>query len=343
MTEDGVTRKGVTRRRLLLTGAAAVSAVTVVRLLRSSLTRPVAPPPAPNTVALVGCDSYRAEELSRALERGFSLAPPPDVRRKRVLLKPNFVEYSPDRPVTTHVELIRAAVRAFRDLGAEQVIVAEGPGHNPDTDEVWIRSGLYRVGTEEGVPVVDLNVDDMARKHVRTFAEGKGFEGRALEWLFVPKAVLDADIIVSMPKLKTHHWAGLTLGMKNLFGIVPSAKYGWPKNLLHMNGIVRSIVELAATFPVAYTIADGVEGMEGDGPIMGTAVPSHCLLFGRSVYSVDWVGARVMGFDPSQVDFLRLASATGFGPLTDPPTAGESVQTLRRSFAVPPRFDSLRG
>jgi uncharacterized protein (DUF362 family) len=294
-------------------------------------------------VALIGCDSYGRQEVATALERGLSLAPPPDVHGKRVLLKPNFVEYSPDRPVTTHVELIRAAVKAFRDLGAQEVIVAEGPGHNPDTDEVWGRSGLYRVSEEENVPVIDLNVDDLVRKRMRTFATGNGLEGRTLEWLLVPKNVIAADVIVSMPKLKTHHWAGLTLGMKNLFGIVPSAKYGWPKNLLHMNGIVRSIVELAATFPVAYTIVDGVEGMEGDGPIMGTSVPSRCLVFGRSVYTVDWVGAQLMGFEPSQVDFLRLASATGFGPLADPPTVGESVRTLRRTFAVPPRLDSLHG
>jgi uncharacterized protein (DUF362 family) len=145
-----------------------------------------------------------------------------------------------------------------------------------------------------------------------------------------------------MPKLKTHHWAGVTLGMKNLFGVVPGVKYGWPKNLLHMNGIVRSIVELAASVPVAYTIVDGIEGMEGDGPIMGTAVHSHCLLFGRSVYSVDWVATRVMGLDPAKLPVIGLASAAGFGPLVDPPMVGESVQTFHRPFVLPPQLDVLR-
>jgi uncharacterized protein (DUF362 family) len=292
-------------------------------------------------VALVGCDSYLPEALREALEQGFRLAPPPDVQSKRVLLKPNFVEYSPDRPVTTHVSLLRETVRALRERGAAEVVIAEGPGHNPDTDEVWFRSGLSRIAAEEGARLVDLNVDDLVPTRMRTFAEGNGFRGRALERLLLPKTLLAADVIVSMPKLKTHHWAGVTLGMKNLFGVVPSVKYGWPKNILHMNGIVRSIVELAASIPVAYTIVDGIEGMEGDGPIVGTAVPSHCLLFGRSVYSVDWVAARVMGLDPAKLPVISLASATGFGPLADPPTVGESPRAFRRPFVLPPQFDTL--
>jgi uncharacterized protein (DUF362 family) len=337
----------LTRRRLLAGGAAAVSAVAVARLLGVSLRRSrrggAKPYGEGDVVALVGCDDYRPEPLREAVERVLELAPPPDVRGKSVLLKPNFVEYAADRPVTTHVELLRATIRAFRDLGASRIVVAEGPGHNPDTDEVWGRSGLFRMAAEEGAAVVDLNHDDVGLVRLRTFPPEHGFRGRALEHVFLPKTLLAADVIVSMPKMKTHHWAGITLGMKNLFGVVPSVKYGWPKNLLHVNGIQRSIVELAASVPVAYVIVDGVEGMEGDGPIMGTPVPSHCLLFGRSPYAVDWTGARVMGLDPSQVDFLRLASATGFGPLADPPTVGEAVATLRRPFAVPPRFDSLRG
>jgi len=331
---------------VLLAGGAAVSALAVAKLAADSLRWSSRPRPRPvpdDLVALVGCGTYDDAALREAVEGGFSLAPPPDVRGKRVLLKPNFVEYSPDRPVTTHVALLRAAIRVFKDLGAAGIVVGEGPGHNPDTSEVWGRSGLFRMAAEEGASVVDLNVDDLGLVHLKTFREEKGFRGRALEHLYLSKALLAADVIVSMPKLKTHHWAGITLSMKNLFGVVPSIKYGWPKNLLHVNGIERSIVELAASVPVGYVIVDGIEGMEGDGPIMGTSVASHCLLFGRSPFAVDWVGARVMGLDPSQIDFLRLASATGLGSLADPPTAGEAVSTLVRQFVPAPRFDWLSG
>jgi uncharacterized protein (DUF362 family) len=329
----------------LLAGASAAAGFVATRRFHRWRMRPIAETPVADRgspVALVGCDSYGREALRESLGRGFSLAPPPDVQGKRVLLKPNFVEYAPERPVTTHVELIRETVRAFRERGATEVVIGEGPGHNPDTDEVWNRSGLYRVGAEEGAKVVDLNVDDLVLTRMRTFPEGQGFKGRVLEKLFLPRTLLDADVVISMPKLKTHHWSGVTLGMKNLFGVVPSVKYGWPKNLLHVNGIVRSIVELAATIPVAYTIVDGVEGMEGNGPIIGNAVPSHCLLFGRSVYSVDWVATQVMGLDPAKLPVIALASATGLGPLADAPIVGESLKTVQRPFVLPPQFDVLR-
>lgn len=339
-------KHGITRRRLLLAGAGSVSAVVVARMLLGSwrLQRREQPRSvrSASTVALVACDSYARQAIRPALERGLALAPPPDVHGKSVLLKPNFVEYSPDRPVTTHVELIRECVRIFRDLGARQVVIGEGPGHNPDTDDVWHRSGLVRAAAAEGAPLVDLNIDDLVLTRMHTFAPGPSFPGRELEYLFLPKTVVSADLVVSMPKLKTHHWAGFTLAMKNLFGIVPSVKYGWPKNILHVNGIQRSIVELTASVQPGYTIADGVVGMEGDGPIMGSPVDSHCLIFGRTPYTVDWVGAKLIGLDPAQVDVIRLASATGLGAMEDPPIVGEPIAALKRTFAIPPRFDPLR-
>ena len=76
-----------------------------------------------------------------------------------------------------------------------------------------------------------------------------------------------------MPKLKTHHWAGMTCSMKNLFGTVPGAVYGWPKNVLHVAGIHDSILDLTATVRPHLTIVDAIVGMEGDGPIMGRPRP----------------------------------------------------------------------
>src|SRR5207249_2381655 len=75
--------------------------------------------------------------------------------------------------------------------------------------------------------------------------------------------VLVAELVVSMPKVKTHHWSGVTLSMKNLFGVVPGAKYGWPKNILHWRGIHQSIVDICATVPIHFVIADAIVAMEG--------------------------------------------------------------------------------
>ena len=89
---------------------------------------------------------------------------------------------------------------------------------------------------------VDLNHDDVAWTTLRSHFTG-------LDRIALPVELLRADFIVSMPKLKTHHWAVITAGMKNLFGVVPGAVYGWPKNVLHAHGIDNSILDLAATDP----------------------------------------------------------------------------------------------
>jgi uncharacterized protein (DUF362 family) len=107
---------------------------------------------------------------------------------------------------------------------------------------------------------VDLNVD--AVSPVRTVSSYT-----TLGHLYLPQTVTDADLLISMPKLKTHHWAGVTLSLKNLFGIMPGAVYGWPKNVLHYRGIQQSILDINAALPVPrFNIVDGIIGMEGDGP-----------------------------------------------------------------------------
>ena len=117
---------------------------------------------------------------------------------------------------------------------------------------------------------VDLNVDDVERVILKTHAS-------RLKELYFPKVVLRADFVVSMPKLKTHHWAGVTLSLKNMFGTVPGGCYGWPKNVLHWAGIDRAILDINAAVRPDFAIVDGIVGMEGNGPIQGSTEA-----FGRS-------------------------------------------------------------
>jgi uncharacterized protein (DUF362 family) len=304
----------------------------------------VLPPTGADPIALVPCPSYAPQEVLRAVQQGFELAPPPDVRGKRVVLKPNFVEYRPEQPVTTDVQVLRALVASFRDLGAKEVVVAEGPGHRRDMDEVWGRSGLFQAAAEDGFRVVDLNVDRLRAVNLRTVpARNPDVPRSLLKNIFLPQTLLAADLLVNVPKLKTHHWTGCTLTLKNLFGVLPGAKYGWPKNILHYNGIERSIIELNSNIPVGYSLIDGVVGMEGDGPIMGTAVHSGCLVLGRSRMAVDWTGAHLMGLDPRRIPHLKLAASFGIGKLTPPEMRGEDLNNLKRSYQVLPKWEVLRG
>jgi len=117
--------------------------------------------------------------------------------------------------------------------------------------------------------------------------------------------VLEADFLVSMPKIKTHHWSGVTLAMKNMFGIVPGARYGWPKNILHWKGIQESILDLCATVPIHFVIADGIVAMEGDGPLNGTPRPMGRIVLADDPVAADATCARLMGFEPSRIVHIR--------------------------------------
>jgi uncharacterized protein (DUF362 family) len=188
---------------------------------------------------------------------------------------------------------------------------------------------------EPEIEFVDLNRDEL--RQIRLKANYSG-----LHTLWLPRTVLASDVVVSMPKVKTHHWAGVTLSLKNMFGVVPGMKYGWPKNVLHWSGIHESILDICATVPVHFVIADGVIAMEGNGPLQGS--PRH---LGKIVLSDDPVGAdatcaRLMGLDPARVQYIRMAS--GFlGNLDDRAIEmlADRVPVPRRPFSVLPDFSYL--
>jgi uncharacterized protein (DUF362 family) len=119
--------------------------------------------------------------------------------------------------------------------------------------------------------------------------------------------VLGSDLLVSMPKMKTHHWAGATLSMKNLFGIVPGGVYGWPKNVLHWAGIHQSIADLHSLFPKHFAIVDGIVGMDGNGPIQGRPKAAGVIVSGHNPVAVDATCCRIMQIDPSRIGYLTLA------------------------------------
>jgi uncharacterized protein (DUF362 family) len=199
-------------------------------------------------VAVLNCERY-SEKMEGLLLDGLKLFSI-DVRGKSVLLKPNLVEDLPG-PVNTNPALIGAATFCFLRLGASRVVVGEGPGHERDTELVVNAVGLEHIFREPRVEFVDLNRDELVRVRLKANYSGLGE-------LWLPRSVLTSDVVVSMPKVKTHHWAGVTLSLKNMFGIVPGMKYGWPKNLLHWAGIHESILDICATVPIQFVIADGI-------------------------------------------------------------------------------------
>jgi len=183
---------------------------------------------------------------------------------------------------------------------------------------------------------VDLDYDD---PRPVPLADG-WFPGIRDLWL--PRHVREAQLIVSVPKLKTHHWAGVSLSLKNLFGIVPGTRYGWPKNILHINGITASILGLYETVRPMVSVVDGIVGMEGDGPLFGSAVAHGLLAVGRDPVAVDATCARLMGFSLKDIPHLAAADWAGVGQTARIETRGASEQLIRR-YERPPGWGSGKG
>ena len=283
-------------------------------------------------VAILNATEY-SEKVEALLMDGLRLFRL-NVAGRRVLLKPNLVEDLPG-PVNANANIIGAAARCFLRLGAARVVVGEGPGHQRDTELVVQAANLKPHLADRRIDFVDLNRDELARVKLKASYSGLGE-------LWLPRTVLDSDFIVSMPKVKTHHWAGVTLSLKNMFGIVPGMKYGWPKNLLHWHGIHECILDICATVPIHFVIADGITAMEGNGPLQGTARDLGKIVVADDPVAADATCARLMGLDPLRVQHLsdggRFLGNLNANRIT---MLGERVEPPARPFSVLPDLEYL--
>ncbi len=276
-------------------------------------------------------------ELGDVIRRGIELMEL-DVRGLNVVLKPNFVEFDPGGVINTNPAVLHGTIEALRMLGAGSIVVAEGAGHRRDTEYLLRDTGIGPALRDTRTSFVDLNHDTVHRTPLR---------GRftPLGSLYLPDTVLGADLLISLPKLKTHHWAGVTLSMKNMFGIVPGSLYGWPKNVLHWAGINESILDINATLTSLrrFAIVDGIVGMEGNGPIQGEARPVGALIFGADPVAVDATCCRLMRIEPTRIDYIAEAGRF-LGNLDRDriDQRGEAIADLAQDFAVIEPFASVK-
>ena len=323
----------VTRRDLLVGGVGLVAGASVAvpfLLPKYHFDRR----PKRSRVAILDVDQC-SPKLENILEAALQLFPI-DVASKTVVLKPNLVDYLPGDAINTHPSLVLAAAECFRRLGAKSVLVAEGPGHQCDTQLVLSQSGYQDSLRGEKIRFVDLVRDELVRTPLRATYTG-------VRHLWLPRTVLEADFVVSMPKMKAHHWSGVTLSMKNMFGIVPGTRYRWPKNILHWAGIQQSILDICATVPVHFVIADGIIAMEGNGPLNGTPRYLGKIVLADDAVAADATCARLMGFEPSRIPHIKEASkflGNSAARLID--QAGETLTQPDVPFQLVPEWAYLR-
>lgn len=255
------------------------------------------------------------------------------LKDRRVVLKPNLVEYHRDKVINTNPHVVAAVIELCRREGAAEVIVAEGPGHWRNVEYLVAASGLGDVLRTHKVPFVDLNHDEPVKR--KNFGRLTG-----LTHLFLSRTIATADVVISLPKLKTHHWAVATLSLKNLFGTLPGICYGWPKNELHWRGIDNSIVDIALTRTPDLAIVDGIVGMEGDGPLNGTPKPMGILVMGSDLVAVDATCCRLMQLDPQKVGYLVMGNRKKLGLLAEAQIqqVGEKIADLAQPFETLEHF-----
>jgi uncharacterized protein (DUF362 family) len=310
------------RRTFLVAGGAVAAGVIGFPLVKRALTT--------HQPVFVARNQKYDGQLRRTIEDGLIATgvDPVHFRGKKVLLKPNLVEPTRSAPqMTTHPAMVVAAAEVFHNWGAE-VKVGEAPGHVRDTEMALVESGMQSALDDGKLAFADLNYEEVV------WTPNRGRISK-LEGFYFPRSVHEADFVVSMPKMKTHHWVGVTASMKNLYGTIPGCVYGWPKNVLHHAGIPETVFDINASLPRSLAIVDGILCMEGDGPIMGSAKPMGLILIGPNTAAVDATAARIMNLRPEYVSYLALA-ADRLGPIDEGliQQRGENWQDLVSPFKV---------
>ena len=173
---------------------------------------------APSRVSIVKATAY--DQAIYGTMRRMLVENLGDVKGRNILLKPNLVEFEPGSSINTHPLVVHAAYEAFRSMGAATVRIAEGPGHRRNTLDLAEAAGYFQTVPDFERSFVDLNLDEVTRVKPSE-------QVSRIRKLYLPNTALGADLLVSMAKMKTHHWAGATLSMKNLFGVVPGGIFGW--------------------------------------------------------------------------------------------------------------------
>jgi uncharacterized protein (DUF362 family) len=244
------------------------------------------------------------QEIAAAVRRAVELAGglPEQIKAgAKVLLKPNLVEIPRTREggAVTHPQLCRAVAEMVQERGAFPII-ADSAGVGSDTESVIAYMG-YGLLRQEGFMVLDLKKTGVRRIH------NPGASVMPHLGIFEP--ALEADAIINLPVMKTHDQVELTLGMKNLKGLLDDAT----KKMMHRRGVVRGVVETAAFFRPCLTVLDGIYCQEGVGPVYGDPVEMDLVIAGRDMVAVDSAAGMIMGYRPDEVPITREAAARGLG------------------------------
>jgi uncharacterized protein (DUF362 family)/Pyruvate/2-oxoacid:ferredoxin oxidoreductase delta subunit len=255
-------------------------------------------------VGIVRCASYNPDELRKALKHSVELAGGLDVAGKIVLLKPNIVfDSAPEKAVCTHPVFLEAAIALVREMGAKRILAGDSPGLQ-GSGFMAKASGLGEAAKKSGAEWIDFTSGKI---------EVSCLEGKQVRKFSLSRRALEADIIVSLPKLKTHQFMYYTGALKNTFGLIPSiAKSAFHVRYARRETFAAMIVDLNLAVKPAYALMDAVMGMEGPGPSAGTPRHLGLVMASSNFLAMDAAACEIIGYPPLEIPVNRDALGRGY-------------------------------
>lgn len=285
-------------------------------------------------VAVVKGENYNTDVVERALNEALSLLGGIDKfvnPGDKVLIKPNMLEAVPkELSVTTHPEVVRAVIREVKKAGGLP-LVGDSPAMG-NTVKTAQQTGILQVCRDEGVPLAP-------------FQEAVEFPletGRTVKKFTLAKELADADKVISLAKMKTHSFTGVTGGIKNLFGfVVGTQKAQFHLRMQRRSDFAAMLLDLAAVVKPVLYIVDGITAMEGAGPRNGTPIHAGVIIVGENGFAVDMVMTDMMGFDPESLPVAVKALKAGLVPPFSSIEVCGSARSLKMRFKAPRNLEAL--
>jgi len=312
--------------------------------------------PLENTKPVVSIVKIRNGNVDSAVERAIELLG--GIRsitrnKERVLLKPNLVSAQPE--ATTKLEVVRTLARLMKGAGKD-VSIGEGsaaaPPFNVHGNEVFRTTKKDLLNGLQDYVFNQLGYTELARSmrlplinfHTGDLVDVKMPDAFVFKELTIHQSLVETDLLCSVPMMKTHSLAGVTLGMKNLVGAYPGSVYQSVRGRMHdttakvePSGTAAAIVDMVRANKVGLVVIDGSSAMEGEGPMNGSIVPMETIVAGTNPLATDMVAASLMGFKPSEVPTFAWANKAGLRPegLEDIEIRGDPMESIRRRFVRP--------
>jgi len=270
-----------------------------------------------NKVSIVKCDEGKIFE---SVERSIELIVPPEfTEQDTVVIKPNLCDLkSPESGVTTNPKVVEAVIKYIQKRTNAEIIIAESDHWLATADEEFEELGYVELAEKYGVKLVNLSKD----KKTDILADGKYFDT-----FRAPETLLRATKIISIPKIKTHAQYKMTCVMKNQFGLIPNrykARYH-----PYMNEV---LFDLNRLFRLSLCIVDGVNGLEGPGPSDGFSRKLGVIICGKHSVATDAVAAKIIGFKPRSIPYIKYAEKHGLGSTEEIEILGDNLNTNSFTF-----------